>query len=118
MRDTTPHNFDSQALSHQIAATLVEHHTIDPDTITYRAGRAETRPGVTVHTNARTWCHIIDAGAQTVTWNIIIDTGTETFGTYVVNIADGELDLAYITVEDAATALAGVLTTIKYNSAQ
>lgn len=118
MRDTTPHNFDSQALSHQTAATLVEHHTIDPDTITYRAGRAETRPGVTVHTSARTWCHIIDAGAQTVTWNLIIDTGTETLGTYIVDIANGELDLAYITIDDAAAALAGVLTTIKYNAAQ
>lgn len=118
MSDTTPHNFDSHALSHQIATALVEHHTIDPDAPTYRAGRAETRPGVTVHTGERTWCHIIDAGERLIRWNIIIDTGTETFGTYVVNIADGELDLAYITIEDAAAALASIFTTIKYNSAQ
>ena len=118
MSDTTPHNFDSHALSHQIATTLVEHHTIDPDALTYRAGRVSARPGVTVHTSPRTWCHIIDAGGQTVTWNLIIDTGTETFGTYVVDVASGELDLAYITIEDAAAALAGVLNTITYDTAQ
>lgn len=115
MSDTTPHNFDSQALSHQIAAALVTNHTIDPDALTYRAGRAETRPGVTVHTSPRTWCHIIDADERIIRWNLIIDTGAQTFGTYVVDIANGELDLAYITVEDAAAALAGVLATISYN---
>lgn len=118
MSDTTPHNFDSQALSHQIAAALEANHTIDPDTITYRAARAETRPGVTIYTNDRTWCHIIDAGERIIRWNLIIDTGTETFGTYIVDIANGELDLAYITVEDAAAALAGVLATISYDTAQ
>lgn len=116
--DTTPHNFDSQAMSHQIAATLVANHTIDPDTIVYRTARAETRPGVTVHTSDHTWCHITDSGAQTVTWNLIIDTGTETFGTYIVDIANGKLDLAYITVDDAAATLAGVLATITYDATQ
>lgn len=117
MSDTTPHNFDSHALSHQIAAALVEQHGTDSH-ITYRAGRAETRPGVTVHTGERTWCHIVDASGQLIRWNLIIDTGTETFGTYIVDIANGELNLAYITVDDAAAALADVLTTIKYNAAQ
>ena len=115
---TTQHNFDSHALSHQIAAALEANHTINPDSITYRAERAETRPGVNVHTGDRTWCHIIDAGGQTVTWNLIVETGTETFGTYVVDAANGEFDLAYITVDDAAAALAGVLATINYDTAQ
>lgn len=114
MPDTTPHNFDSHALSHQIAAALEANHAIDADTITYRAARAETRPGVTIHTSARTWCYIVDAGGQAVTWNLIIDIGaTRTLGDY---IASGELNLAYIAVDDAAAALAGVLATISYNN--
>lgn len=117
MSDTAPRNFDSRALSHQIAEALEANHAIDPDVITYRAARAETRPGATVHTGDRTWCQIVDAGGQTVTWNLIIDTGAETFGTYVVDVANGELDLAYVTVDDAAAALAGVLSAINYDGA-
>lgn len=116
--NTTPRNFDSQALSHQIAAALETNHAIDPNAITYRAARAETRPGATIYTGERTWCHIIDAGAQTVAWNLIIDTGTETFGTYVVDVANGELDLAYVTVDDAAAALAGVIANVDYDATQ
>lgn len=120
MPDTTTksHNFDSHALSHQIAAALEANRTIDPDSITYRAARAETHPGVTVHTSDRTWCHIVDAGGQLICWNLIVDAGDETFGTYVVDVANGEMDLAYVTVDDAAAALAGVLDTISYDAAQ
>lgn len=113
---TALRNFDSHALSHQIAAALAANHAIDTDAITYRARRAETRPGVTVHTGERTWCHIVDTDGQTVAWNLIIDTGTETFGTYVVDVANGELDLAYITIGDAAAALSSVLSTIIYDN--
>ena len=118
MPNMTARNFDSHALSHQIAAALEANHTIDPDNIIYRTARAETRPGVNVHTGDRTWCHIIDAGGQRVTWNLIIDTGTETFGAYVVEVANGEFDLAYVTVDDAAAALAGVLAVIRCDAAQ
>ena len=118
MSDTTPHNFDSQALSHQIAAALVTNHAIDPDIITYGTARVETRPGTNIYTGERTWCHIIDADAQTVTWNLIIDTDAKMFGTYVVDVANGEMDLAYITVDDAAAVLAGVLSAISYDTAQ
>lgn len=118
MTDATPCNFDSRALSHQIAAALVANHAIDPDAITYRTARAETRPGATVYTSERTWCHITDAGGQIIRWNLIIDAGDETFGTYVVDVANGEMDLAYVTVDGAASALAGVLDTISYDAAQ
>lgn len=118
MPNMTARNFDSHALSHQIAAALVTNHTIDPDAINYRASRAETRPGVTVYTGERTWCHIVDAGGQTVAWNLIIDTGTETFGAYVVEVANGEFDLAYVTADDAAAALAGVLANVNRNETQ
>lgn len=116
--NTIPHNFDSRALSHQLAAALVANHAIDPDTITYRAARAETRPGATVYTGERTWCHIVDAGGQLICWNLIVDAGDETFGTYAVDVANGEMDLAYVTVDDAAAALAGVLDTVSYDAAQ
>ena len=115
---TIPHNFDSQSMSHQIAAALVKNHNIDPDIIVYRTKCAETRPGVTVYTNDRTWCYILDSGVQIVTFNLVADTGEKTFGTYTVDIANGELDLAYITVDDAAKALAGMLAAITYTPAQ
>ena len=116
--NTTPRSFDSHALSHQIAAALVANHAIDPDAITYRAARAETRSGATVYAGERTWCHIVDADGQLIRWNLIIDAGDETFGTYVVDVANGEMDLAYVAVDDAAAALAGVLATISYDAAQ
>ena len=109
MSDTAPRNFSPDGLSHNIAAALVAHHSVDPQGVTYGLSRWKNLLDANVCTGRHTWCHIYDTSESTVEWSLVADNTSACFGTHIVEIASGAFDLSYISVDDAAAALHSVL---------
>lgn len=109
---TTPHNFDSQALSHQITAILVEDRAFDADCVTYYPARAKTRAGVRIATRHNTWCHIIDGANDSLVWHVICRVGAGATGLQCV--ADGTIDTEHIPTHRVATLLEQIINASTY----
>lgn len=109
---TTPHNFDSQALSHQIVSILVEDDAFDADCVTYYPARAETRAGVRIATRHNAWCHIVDSASDALVWHVICRVGAGANGLQYV--ADGTIDTEYIPTHRAATLLEQIINASTY----
>lgn len=112
MTVNAPHNFDSQSLSHQIVATLVEDHAFDSGYVTYYPRRAETRAGVRIATRHEAWCHIVDGANDALAWHVICRIGAGATGWQCV--ADGTIDTEHIPTHRAATLMEQIINATTY----